>query len=434
MRRPFSNPFVKVFSLEGGPLVEIFKNRALSYYFSFCLGAAAILVVGLLTHFEFESLPLLFPFTCSFVTISIYFAISSRPWQSQVVLSQDLISFFLFQYCLLLGMCFEFQLNELVLMASLPIVSALYAINSHSFLSTDEKRVKAYGVIFIVFCSLPIPLISLNLLMEPKLDLSWVYTSFFLWQLGLFFLASIDERKESSSLKERYFFHDAINHTHGLILFLKGRLLKNKGLGVKEVEDVLGEIHSWQSLLQNHFEMGHKNLIRNSDHGLDELLAQMKRQAHFFKTSYNIEIFINYGGDLQTEGGTSLLKKLHFPKSPLLRIYTNLLKNAVEANSHRIEVIHSLDKNHYSLVVKNELNQAPRKNYELGKILGGRIANGQNAGAMVASTGLEAIDSLSRSLGGTFEFQIQDGVWISQVLLPHFHSFNYEGNEGEKAA
>lgn len=400
----------------------------------FSIGAALLLFGGLLPQFALYQLPLHFPLSCSFLFVTSFTSLITRPWRAQVVLSKELINFFLFQYCLLLGMCFELQLKELILMASLPVVSALYAINSHPFWRQEEKRLKAYGVVFVVFCSLPLPLYSLSFPMDPAISLGWCYGAFFSWQLGLFFLASVDGKRDGEPWQERYFFHDAINLTHGLTLFLRGRLTKGEGISPQEVEDVLGEVRSWQNLLQNYFGMGHKNIKSDESQNLGEIIQEMNRVISFFNDDSDIEIFSHYSGRLEDHSKGHYLKQIDFPSSPLLRIFTNLLKNSLEAGSMRVEIVHGLNDFNYTLMVKNEIMAPPRKSYELAKILENQISNQSQKAPLVAGYGLEAIDSLVQNLGGKFHFTLEGQVWKSEVVIPHHTHLMHLSGVAKKVA
>jgi hypothetical protein len=74
-----------------------------------------------------------------------------------------------------------------------------------------------------------------------------------------------DSSSEVHDLKERLFFHDLINHTHGLVLFLHQKELSNESINSQEVMKISNEIKTLQSLVRDHFAYKHKNLIQTFD-------------------------------------------------------------------------------------------------------------------------------------------------------------------------
>ena len=69
-----------------------------------------------------------------------------------------------------------------------------------------------------------------------------------------------DEKKNAIYDKERMFFHDLINQTHALTLFYNVKLSLGKGLTHEELNSLSSENKIIQSMVKDHFNLGHKNL------------------------------------------------------------------------------------------------------------------------------------------------------------------------------
>ena len=74
--------------------------------------------------------------------------------------------------------------------------------------------------------------------------------------------SAISESLVFPDLKDRLFFHDVVNQTHGLLLFLMHKEVNKEGLEFEEVQMIEKEIRTLQSLLQDHYNFKHKNLVK----------------------------------------------------------------------------------------------------------------------------------------------------------------------------
>jgi hypothetical protein len=61
-------------------------------------------------------------------------------------------------------------------------------------------------------------------------------------------------------LKEKLFFHDIINQTHGLLLFFGQKELSQESIEGHELKMLASEIKTLQSLIRDHYNFRHKNL------------------------------------------------------------------------------------------------------------------------------------------------------------------------------
>ena len=96
--------------------------------------------------------------------------------------------------------------------------------------------------------------------------------------------------------REHLFFHDLINLTHGLILFLNQRQSANKNISVDEIQMLEKEIRTLQNLMKDHFKFQHKNLshLEESDDWVSFNIAEIavKSLIHNYLPNYSVEIFV----------------------------------------------------------------------------------------------------------------------------------------------
>jgi len=212
--------------------------------------------------------------------------------------------------------------------------------------------------------------------------------------------------------KDRFFFHDMINHLYGLTLKLTYRLSKGRGIESQEVGDMLGEVMALQSLMSDHFGYKHKNINQSFD------MISFQDLKPFFNAQMNsflgeeCQIDIIYSGIFDEEFESPFEDpQIHF--ASIYRIFTNLLKNATEANAKRVEVIFNGNHHRLSVTMKNDFQQVSGGDYDLGEGLSRAIQGDRDMLVDYQGLGLAAIESLSAQRGGHFHFEIKDGLWVS---------------------
>jgi len=367
-------------------------------------------------------------------------AVYSRPFLNTLNLSYFLTSFFLFQYFLNLGMALELKSQLVLFMATLPIVAALFAVQSDCFSTGQQKVKKAFGIIGVMALSLFLTMSHPELRSDMPISMA-ILVSFCLWQMGTIYLANMEwlrlSRKtlfriiKNKNLKnqsengdafdvhplnrERYFFHDIINHTHGMGLMLRYRLLKEKGLTYEETISLSAELQALQTLVQDHFGLNHRNTSNDWEWKSFSFLKNMTvNLVHSFLPESQVDSFFTYKGTLAE--GESFNPCVAF--APYHRILTNLVKNCAEAGSKRVEFIFDGRVDDFTLTLKNDVYKEKPVGYDLGKSLEYLISGTTKDNFIGHGVGLESIETLCKEQGGSFHFYIENGHWVSQITLP----------------
>lgn len=194
--------------------------------------------------------------------------------------------------------------------------------------------------------------------------------------------------------REHLFFHDLINLTHGLILFLNQRQSANKNISVDEIQMLEKEIRTLQNLMKDHFKFQHKNLshLEESDDWVSFNIAEIavKSLIHNYLPNSSVEIFVT------NEMPQADQAIIYFPI--FYRIMNNLIKNMAEAKVENVSIFFKL--NQSGLTIKTE-NKMPDDTSQ--------IKNG---------LGLESIRQLSIENHGYFNFEVSNGKWLNSIYLP----------------
>lgn len=224
--------------------------------------------------------------------------------------------------------------------------------------------------------------------------------------------------------RERLFFHDIINLTHGLILFLNQRQTSNKSIAVDDIPMLEKEIRTLQSLIKDHFHLKHKNLSSTYDwvpFSVAEMavngLIQTYLPEQTVKTFVHREGKISYEKSLQERESAIL----YFPV--FYRIMNNLIKNIAEAKSTEVHFHFNYFENGFLIETRNRMNSSTNQG-DLADNLSRIIMNGkfeeesespENSGV---GLGLESVHQLALENGGRFDFEIVNDFWINKITLP----------------
>jgi hypothetical protein len=228
--------------------------------------------------------------------------------------------------------------------------------------------------------------------------------------------------------RERIFFHDLINQTHSMGLLIGHKIKEQEVLELKDLESLKSEIETMQSILKDHYNLSHKNLVT-----MDDYIDLEKARAMTYKLLENylggLEFHVVFLGHLFDEEN---LKKYSVYYPTFIRIITNLVKNISETSSKRAEIIFDLEESYLKLVVKNQiysLEGVPREE-NLGEMIEDNILRGSDLDEHhVTGLGLESIMNLAEEVGGTFSFKVDNGHWVNEVRLPVVLSSTEEKEE-----
>lgn len=213
----------------------------------------------------------------------------------------------------------------------------------------------------------------------------------------------------SHDKRERLFFHDIINLTHGLILFFNQRQSSNKIINVEEIQTLEKEVRTLQSLIKDHFHFKHKNLPVTYD-WVNFYIAEIAVNSLIktYLSRETVKTFVRR--DFMDDESTIV----YFPA--FYRIMNNLIKNMAEVKS--IEVHIHFSKTSSGLVIETQnhcnSNQALK---ELSERLPQIILEDQTS-VEAKGLGLESINHLALECGGNFDFEISNDVWINRIFLP----------------
>lgn len=209
-----------------------------------------------------------------------------------------------------------------------------------------------------------------------------------------------------NDLKERLFFHDIINLTHGLILYLHTKESSGSSIKTDEAKMISNEIKTLQSLVRDHYDFKHKNLVQTLDwvpFSYAQLafnhLAQTYLANKIVTTSFNV---------LGTKNDDNLI---YYPS--FYRILNNLIKNISESHSTHVFFEFKFDELGLTMISKNEMKISNEK--EIPEHLARVILDEK---LQTEGLGLESIYHMAEENGGHFNFEITSGVWINKLFLP----------------
>lgn len=220
---------------------------------------------------------------------------------------------------------------------------------------------------------------------------------------------------EDSFKKDRLFFHDIINHTHGLLLFLGVKETCGKSLELADIELLQKEIKTLQCLIVDHYHMKHKNLPNNRDwvdfefiqNGINHLLQTYLAKA---------EVKLTYSGPSNLKG------EFHYPS--FFRMMNNIIKNISESQALAVEVSVRQSLEGLYIETKNAMGEwsegegrRGEKAFYISERLSRVILEEKNSHHH--SLGLESIYHLAEECGGNFNFEIKDHHWFNNLFIPN---------------
>lgn len=221
----------------------------------------------------------------------------------------------------------------------------------------------------------------------------------------------IEEEKQN-----RIFFHDLINQTHGLLLFLNQKINYNKSATPEELLLLQQEVKILQKLVQDHFKYDHKNISKNFEY------VPFKE----FENSFNLLIKIYFTdtanikiekrGQIAFFENSELQDKAFVHYSNLYRMMNNLIKNMAEANATDISFIFDYGPKGLTIETKNNMQDKVSK-IDITDYLS-RIIKKED-GIKPKSIGLDSIHELVSLEKGHFNFEIIDNYWVNTIFIPH---------------
>lgn len=233
---------------------------------------------------------------------------------------------------------------------------------------------------------------------------------------------SFDSKKGDDNFHDQLFFHDMINLTHGLLLFIDQKDISNSTLNSSDLLLIKSEIKTLQSLLRDHFKMKHKNLL-SSPSFID--IFELKNVVQSLIGTYLKEKPVNTS--IIIDPGAEKVFSIQF--SNFYRICNNLIKNISESDGSQIDIKFTVTLLGLNIESSNTLKQHLDSN--LPEYLERVILNEKNVQS--EGLGIESIHQMTKDCGGTFNFEIQNNTWMNKVFLPNLLS-SEDKNASKKAA
>lgn len=221
--------------------------------------------------------------------------------------------------------------------------------------------------------------------------------------------------KDENQKRESLFFHDIINHTHGLLLFLNQRQTLGKDIKSEEIKIVESEIRALQSLIKDHFHLKHKNLSSTYDWVPFSVAENsLSGLIQTYLPAPNVQTFIHLKGALCYDKSLEERKNalIYFPT--FYRIMNNLIKNMAEAKSTEVHFYFDYSEDYFTIETRNKFNEQK----DLDKISDKLSQLILNEKALSPGLGLESIHHLALESGGVFDFEVAHDMWINRISLP----------------
>lgn len=195
------------------------------------------------------------------------------------------------------------------------------------------------------------------------------------------------------SKQDRLFFHDIINHTHGLVLFLS----QKKELNEEEINLIKHEIKNLQHLIQNHFQYEHKNKLDNDKVTVNDFRMTLAVLVESFLPAKHFEVKIHFTPQFE-----SYLNQDHeLSSSSIQRILGNVIKNIAENCTRKVGLYFDCDQD--KLIIQSE------------NLISDKIAQ-----VSFHSQGITSIEHLCNEMGGSYFYIQENGIWKNTITIPLF--------------
>lgn len=215
--------------------------------------------------------------------------------------------------------------------------------------------------------------------------------------------------------KNRMFFHDLINHTHGILLFLEHKKDYVKNIDAKEISLLFHEVKIMQALISEHFKYEHKNLEANKEFVPFSILEQSIDLLFKIYFPESINLKIEYRGKIALFENEEIKKSAIVHYASVYRILNNLIKNMSEAGSTEVLMIFDYNENDFYIETRNQFKSKAEKN-NMAEYLGQLIVKDYKKGQ---GLGLDSVRDVVNELGGEYLFDVKNGEWVNRVKIPH---------------
>lgn len=198
---------------------------------------------------------------------------------------------------------------------------------------------------------------------------------------------------------ERLFFHDIINHTHGLLLFFSQKEALDRGLTAQELALVRQELEALQAIIKQQSPRGHRGL-----HSAKEWISFAEFQPimlHLVRTYLPATKF-KFSLEIQAPLMDSV-EQLHL--ATFYRIIHNIVKNIAENGAGEVRFSFGAVEGQLQLLTSNRCRPKTEE-----------IARTTNE---ASPQGIASIAHLCALFGGSYAHTMADhDTWINHVCLP----------------
>jgi len=215
-------------------------------------------------------------------------------------------------------------------------------------------------------------------------------------------LQSLDNQHD---MKEKLFFHDLINQTHGLLLFLNQKEMTGEGVSPSEVILLEKEIKTLQSIINDHYNYKHKNLVQTYDW---VPFSYAKLAFAGLSNTYLNDVTVDATFTIMGENLEEDL--IYYPS--FYRILNNLIKNISEASCYKVQFTFVLNEEGLFIETKNPMRSTLGTSESIAQVILNEKTNSTK------SMGLDSIHHLAEENGGIFSFEIESNTWINKLFLP----------------
>lgn len=405
------------------------------YYVRFSFWSSFLLFATF--HFIHEW-PLIDQFYIATLIVLNFYFYYNCAGKSELLKNNNLVpAYFLAQTLLLIGNSFTHLVTGSVYLALIPCAAGTYYFISKGKNSRIEDLYKGINLFFIAtstYCLFTI-YTKQNLLDSTEL----IYLlSFVLWSsCTIFYGARITFKEHKTHLiqllkrtknkrtfdqdedRDKYFFHDLINITHGLNLFLENKISFENNISIYDAKNVKHELKLLETMIQNHFEYQHKDLLDIKEIiTFDEAKVNLYQTIQTYLPSDVVECHFIYNGFLSVDS-SNYQKKLALIHAPsFTRIMCNIVKNMSEVHTTQAEFIFNYDLVGLHVVTKNKIYKLKDERINLAEKMKDLILDEYNSSSNIEGLGLKSIQSQVKSIGGNFQFKIENGYWISELFIP----------------
>lgn len=376
-------------------------------------------------------------FSSTLLAVNYLFYVSARGNLEKVTWSWQVPSLFVFQIFSFVGLSFTLKTATSLFVGVIPCLAGMYYFLYQDGKTPERGENKSWALIaiglttFFIFQGVEQ---SNSISLEDGIFLG----IFSAWTLGTVYFGNelfLKERKslfarirsgreeiqETLANKERYFFHDIINQTHGLGLFLSSKSIDNQGLTALDCSRVLSEVKLLQALIKDHFGYGHKNIQEGYEYvNFDFAKMGLYTLIENFLPGDDIECHIIFKGDISESVNFSdrMRAIVHYPT--FYRVLNNLIKNISEENSKLVEFTFSYEEEGLFITIKNKILSLKENDNKLAEELSDIILNNKVIPFKdrASGLGLESVSSLVSKVQGNFRFSIEGEYWVSEVFLP----------------